>query len=352
MTAPAKTKKPIDTTVGLSTGSTLLNLALTGNPKRGYIPGKFFFIVGDSSSGKTFFNMTTYAEACKNPAFAKYRLIYDNVEDGMLMDVDHLFGTAMGDRLEPPALDEDSGEPVYSTTIEEFYYHVDDACKAGKPFIYVLDSMDGLSSEAEGEKFKDQKKAHRAGKEVPGSYGDGKAKKNSSALRMLVNKLRVSGSILIIISQTRDVLNASPWEEKKTRSGGRALRFYATAEFWLSLAGAIKKNIRKKNRNIGNKVMIKVKKNRITGRLPEIKTAIYPSYGVDDIGSCIDYLLEEQWWKKRGGKINAGEFGLLSREKLIRVIEGGKMAKLQKEVLACWTEIEQSGALKRKPRYS
>ena len=26
---------------------------------------------------------------------------------------------------------------------------------------------------------------------------------------------------------------------------------------------------------------------------------IYPSYGIDDIGSCIDYLVKEAWWEKK-----------------------------------------------------
>ena len=51
----------------LSTGSTLLNLALTGKPNCGFVKGKYHFIVGDSISGKTFLSLTCLAEAATMP---------------------------------------------------------------------------------------------------------------------------------------------------------------------------------------------------------------------------------------------------------------------------------------------
>lgn len=330
----------------LSTGSTLLNLALTDSPRGGFQKGKFYFLVGDSASGKSMFSMTCLAEAVKNPAFQDYRFIYDNCEDGMLMDVNRFFGSEVERKLEAPG-----GENEFSVTVEEFYYHLDDAFKKGTPFIYVLDSMDALESEADQAKFEEQKKAHRSGKQSSGTYGMAKAKQNSVLLRKAMAGLRATGSILIIISQTRDAVNMMGWETK-TRSGGRALRFYATCEIWLSLAGAIKKTIRGKPRKIGNHIQIEVKKNRITGKLHKVMTAIYPSYGIDDIGSCIDYLVEENWWKKSKGSIKAGELGTLSREKLIQLFdEKGKFKLLRKEVASCWRAVEQEGELQRTRRY-
>jgi len=70
----------------LSTGSTLLNLACTGFPERGFIKGHYYFIVGDSTSGKTWLSLTCLAEASINPNFKNYRFIYDNAEDGALMN--------------------------------------------------------------------------------------------------------------------------------------------------------------------------------------------------------------------------------------------------------------------------
>jgi len=61
----------------LSTGSTLLNLACTGKPYYGFAKGHYYFIVGDSVSGKTFLSLTCLAEASINPNFDNYRFIYD-----------------------------------------------------------------------------------------------------------------------------------------------------------------------------------------------------------------------------------------------------------------------------------
>jgi len=336
----------------LSTGSTLLNLACSGNPFGGFVKGKYYYLVGDSTSGKTFLSMTCFAEAMIHRHFKNYRLVYDNVEDGMLMDVEKLFGKAVGKRIEAPSKDK-AGNPVFSYTIEEFYYHLDDLIKEGKPFIYVLDSMDGLSSTAELEKFDAHKKAYRSKEKSPGSYGDGKAKKNSEGIRKVLNDLRNSGSILIIISQTRDSLGTgfSP----KTHSGGHALEFYATLQLWTSIAEQIKKTVRNKARNIGVKVKIKTKKNRITGKTGEVQIAIYPSYGIDDIGTCVDYLVSEKWWKcPTKQTIEAGEFDITaSREALIQKIEKeGWEDELRSIVGKCWKEIEAASNPNRKNKYA
>lgn len=339
----------------LSTGCTLLNLALSDRVDGGYLAGKYFFLVGDSGSGKTFFSMTCFAEALRHPFFKDCDLYYDNTEDGMLMDVRRLFGSGVEERVKPPALDK-KGKPVWSETVEQFYYHVDDAIKlsreTGRPFIYVLDSMDGLDTDDDQKKFDEHKEAHRKGKVTAGSYGMAKAKKNSVGLRKVQSGLRATGSILILISQTRDNPNAMPWEPKKTRAGGKALRFYATAEIWTAQAGAEAKTIHGRKRKIGTKVALKTVKNRITGDLHDFKTMIYPSYGVDDTGSLIDYLIEEKVWKKVGTSIKAGKFGKLSRDKLIATIEDGRQEKLMEIVQRCWNDVKTASAVSRKPRYS
>jgi len=173
-----------------------------------------------------------------------------------------------------------------SHSIEEFYYHIDDALEQKKPFIYILDSMDSLSSKAEKDKFDETKMAYRKGKEVAGSYGDGKAKKNSTSLRQLLAPLQKTGSILIIINQTRDNLGFG--FGKKTRSGGRALRFYATIELWSSVKRKLSRTIKGKKRQLGVECSIQIKKNRITGRERTLTLPIYHSFGIDDVGSCVN----------------------------------------------------------------
>jgi hypothetical protein len=295
--------------------------------------------------------MTCFAEAAHNPEFEGYRLIRDDIERGALFDIAHYFGEATADRVEPPNIDE-NGEPIYSSSIEDFFYHIDDAIKEGTPFVYVLDSMDALTSVSEREKFEETKKASRAGKTTTGSYGDGKAKKNSAGIRQLIRPLQESGSILIIINQTRDNLGFS--FQKKSRAGGHALRFYATAEMWSSVTKSIKKTVNGKPRKIGSQIEIRVEKNRITGREERVVIPIYPSIGIDDVGSCVDYLIEEGVWKERAGSIDATEFEFRGKkDKLIAHIEKeGAELRLREMVEKKWNEILDATTITRKPRYS
>lgn len=348
-------EKPRDSDNLLSTGSTLLNLNLTGDWRGGLVKGKYFFFVGDTSSGKTFFTCTCFAEAAINPSFADYRFIHDNVEIGALMNFEKFFGKEAAARIEPPAKNDD-GSPKYSTTDDEFYFNVDDAFAAGKPFIYVLDSMDALTSRAEMKKFREHKVANRTNKEAAGDFGDGKAKRNSRGLRTLLHRLESTGSILVIINQTRDNVDAGLFGPKKTRSGGRALSFYATAEMWTSVAGKIVKSVRGKERKVGITSKIEIKKNRITGRDRSCTIPIKYAYGIDDVDSCIEYLLQEGHWKKSGTKINTGgqfecDTSIAKSALITKIEESGWENELRKQVASVWNEIEEACVEPRKSRY-
>lgn len=345
----------------LSTGSTLLNLACSGTINGGFMCGKYHFLVGDSASGKTWLSLTCLAEAAINPAFKKYRFIQDNPEGGSNMDIARYFGEAVEDRLEPPREDAE-GNAIHSETVEDFYYNVDDALKRGEPFIYILDSMDSLTSADEIKKFNDHKKASRKVKgtaaseddaKVAGSYGDGKAKKNSSNLRRILPLLERSKSILIIINQTRDNIGFGAMFNPKTRSGGHALRFYATLEIWSSVAGHIKKTIKGKPRPLGIISRCKIKKNRLTGGEHTVDIPLYHSFGIDDIGSCINYLVDEKHWSETKGIINATDFDFKGPlEKLVKYIEAnGLELDLRSLVGDAWSSIAEACTVRRKTRY-
>jgi RecA/RadA recombinase len=346
----------------LSTGSTLLNLACSGDPMGGFMRGFFYYLVGDSDSGKTFFTMACMAEATINPAFSDYRFIYDGPEKGMMMDLKRLFNEEVAERLEPPAFGKDESgqmEPVNSKTIEQFYYHLDNAFEKKKPFIYVLDSMDGLTSESADKKFQLGKKAYfkkalggddgEKAEKVAGDYGTAKAKKNSENLRKYLTPLTETGSILIVISQTRD--NIGGWG--KTRGGGHALGFYATTQIWTSIAKRLKHDVNDKDRDIGSRILLEVKRSRMTGRRVEVEVDIYPSVGIDDLGSCVDFLVEERFWPKTKLTIEAKGLGISgTREKLIRLIEKNeKEDEVRKLCGECWRQIEAACAVSRKNRY-
>jgi hypothetical protein len=112
----------------LSSGSTLLNMAATGTTRGCFSKGKMVLFVGDSNSGKTFMCLGCLAEACRNKNFNGYRLIYDNVEDGAMMNMEKYYGKSVVQRLEAPSY-EKNGEPRFSETVESFYDHLDDACE-------------------------------------------------------------------------------------------------------------------------------------------------------------------------------------------------------------------------------
>lgn len=347
-----RTKCAIPNKDFVSTGSTLLNLAASGQPYGGFAKGKYYFLVGDSTSGKTFLSLTCCAEAKRNPAFAKYRLLFDNVEDGALMDLERYFGKAVADAIELPGRD-DEGVPCASKTVEDFYYNITKAIAKGVPFLYILDSADALDSDAATEKFNEQMEAHEKGKEVAGSYGDGKAKYHSQNMRRVLQGLRDTGSILIVLSQTRDNVTGMGFE-KKTRAGGKALRFYATLEMWSSIKEKIKRTVRGKARTIGVVSEVKFKKNRFTGKDRDVTVDIYHSVGIDDVGSCIDYLIEEKHWNAKEGNIRAKEFQFEgTRDELIAHVEqNGLERDLSDIVGTVWQSIEDACVVERKARYA
>lgn len=343
----------------LKTGSTLLDLAISGRRDGGITKGRYFWMVGDSSSGKTFLMLTCLAEASINTNFDSYRFIYDNAEDGALMDMEKYFGARMARRLEPPAIRD--GAPVYSETVEDFYFNLDDALDAaeepnGQPFIYLLDSMDALGSDYSEAKFQEAKKAARGGKAAKGDYGDGKAKQNSVRIRGVVARLRATGSILIVLSQTRDDIGAGIFDEQKTHAGGHALKFYATVQLWSSVGAKIKKTIKERDIVVGVNCRVKVKKNRITGRERTVEFPIYYDTGIDDIGGMVDFLTAWKIWDKaKGGFIDATpDFtGIkLRRDDLIKWVEDNDLREdLEDVVQTAWAQIEANIATERKSKY-
>lgn len=365
--SPKRPKVRLNRESALSSGSTLLNLACTDRPDVAFKKGGYYYLVGDSSSGKTWTSLSCFAEACLNPAFAEHLLVFDDVEGGAQMDVAHYFGKAVAKRMRPPAYDKKQ-RPVNSETIEDFYHHIHNLIRAGKPFIYILDSQDSLRSEASDKKFEKKLKFdEEGGEEVKGSFGDGKAKFHSENLRRVVSGLRRTGSILIILGQTRDNLGFS--FDPKTRSGGKALKFYANLEIWTSCGKKLQKMVRDRPRTVGVNCLAEVKKNRVTGKVGKDRQVTIPIYyelGIDDIGSMVDYLILEKHWqvvekskpvegeKKSKKKVYDAKELLFkgSRDKIIAYIEEEDLEGKVRDVTATlWKTIEEECAPKRKPRY-
>ncbi len=363
---PRKISTPIPAKNFLSTGSTLLNLACSGKIDGGLPRGSYVLFNGDSQSGKSIISNNTLAEASINPIFNSYDLYYNNPENGLLLDVAAFFGPKLAKRIKHPT--NRKGERHHSQTVEEFYYHLWDLKQSKRPFVEVLDSQDALTSNDALDKFVEEKTAWEKGKDTTGSYGMAKPKKHSQNLNWVNAYLEKTGSILIIINQTRDNIGFGSQFNPKTRSGGKALKFYAQFEFWSSVISQIKKNVNGKDRQIGTLCEIHVKKNRVNGHDVSVRLPILRKYGLDDVGSCVDFLIEEKHWQgakkksdsddnKREGKeskvIIASELDLEGkRDSLIQQIEENDMEQeLRLTVQKVWSAIEEQCTPIRKPRY-
>lgn len=336
----------------LGTGSTLVNLACTGRARGGFYKGGYFHIAGASDSGKSWIKMNTLAEANINKNFDDYDIIHDDPEDGTLMDVGHYFGQGVLDRLQPPPRGT-------SEWVEDFYFNFDEVVKKGKPFIYLLDSMDALDSREDDKKFTKAKSARRkqqAGEDgqEAGSYGMAKAKANSAGLRRAKAKLRQTDSILIIISQVRDNIGFGAKFNPERLSGGRALKFHARLQLWLTATGPITRSVKGKKRQIGITTKVQIKKNHVTGRKRSVEIPIYHTSGIDDVGSCVHYLVDENHWREgKGGTFKAPEFEFEgTEEQLVQKIEEEDLERQLRVLTAeVWNEIDAACVVERKNRY-
>lgn len=344
----ASADQPKTSALYVPTGSTLLNLALSDHWNGGYGLGKMYNVIGDSSAGKTVLALSCFAEAANRKRFDEYDLIYDDAEFACEFNIPRLFGQRTADRIIAPRYDENN-QAIYSRTVQAFHANIVKRTKKGKPFIYVLDSFDALDSLEGLERAEAMAKAVEAGTEVKGSYKTEKARILGELLRQMVGMIERTESLLLIISQTRDNLNPMSYE-KKIRSGGKALRFYATGEYWM----AVMKKLKANDRQIGVMASAAVRKNKLTGKLRDVEFPIYYDLGVDDVDSCIDFLLKEGWWKQDGLKIKAEGLGVTAvQRKLIEHIEaGGLESKLRQITGECWQAAEDKVLLHRKPRWS
>jgi recombination protein RecA len=312
----------------MPTGCSLLNLALSDNPYGGYVKGSVLNLVGDRSAGKTFLLWTLFAELIKMGL--PHRLVYDEPEAALQFALEKLFGTNISlVELE-----------IRSETIQDFFRNVMGVIKHGGPFVYGLDSFDSLTSDEEIERAD-------VGK---GGWKTEKAIASGEILRQIVRSVHSTESLVAVVSQTRANIGVT-FGSKTTRSGGKALGFYCTHEIWLRVI----EPIYRKKREVGVSVEAKIKKNKMTGKLRTVQFDILYDYGVDDVGSMIDWLIKEKFWSVPKGKQiidTQGDFPNSTKPKLVSHIEDNNLEKdLIKVTADCWKEIEDEIKTDRKPRY-
>lgn len=250
-------------------GCVLLDCALGG----GWALGRVANIVGDKSTAKT--GLAIEALINFTRSYPKGRAAYCESEAAF----DELYAKAMGLPLEKIDF---RGKKTPILTVEQFAKDFEkylDACiKDNVPGIYVLDSLDALSDDAEMDR--------ELGK---ATYGMAKPKLLSEFFRTRIHKIESSKVLLLIVSQVRDNIGAM-FGEKHKRSGGKALDFYCSQVLWLSKIKTLKRTIKKAQRAYGVVVKASVKKNKVGLPFREAEFEFIFGYGAEDLGASIDWL--------------------------------------------------------------
>ncbi len=331
--------KPIVETV--SSGCTVLDLALGG----GYPWGRIINIVGDKSTGKTLLAIEAIAKA-RQLYGKRLKWFYDDAESGFGFDTQMMYG------FDVMSTNHDNS----SYTVEEFGRNLVfqlGYLKKGEKLIYVLDSLDSLTSDAEVKRSEEELKAIEKGKEYEaGTYGLEKPKQLGRLFRLHRNSIAEKDCLLIIISQVRENIGMF-FGEKYYRTGGKALDFYASQIIWLA---EVEKDFQKKV-PVGVTIKARVKKNKVGRPFRECFVNLLFDYGVDDISTSIDYFCD---LRNEKGKIEkkikpifkAKEF---MRAELIKAIEVGEnlisTKELIKEVEKKWAGQEEQARVERKQKY-
>lgn len=330
----------------LPTGSTLLNLACSDSIAGGWPLGKISTLPGGSASGKTLVAVSSLAAACQEPRFDDYRLVFDDVERRLSFDLRYLFGDRLADRIETPP-------QRTSNTMEDLEANFAALSEGDRPYIYIVDSLDSLSTneeiEKEHAKMLASAKSEAAVSKINEVFAGRKANLISLFLRRINSRIENSKSAMILTQQLRINMNAGPFGKKYRTSGGEAPYFYSHVRPMLTKATAIKKMDRK----IGVKTKVSMDKNSVTGKLRDIEFEVYYDLGIDDVGSMVDFLVKEKWWKKKGQKIRAEELELeMVRAKLLRQIEKDELETAVQDIAQeCWVSIEDKLRLRRKRRF-
>jgi len=265
-----------------STGSTLLDLVVGGGLMEGYPSGKIINVVGDKSTGKTFLACEIVASAAKKYD-GKLKWVYVDAESGFTFDTKTLYGVEI--------MPNDESKRIQSNTIESLYCHVRDFLEGlgqDELGIYIVDSLDGITSTEMEERGQDRYDNYKKGKDYEeGSWQTQKQKFLSQEFFPgLANLIEQKNALLIIISQVRENLDGGIFSKKHKRSGGKAMDFYAHTCLWLSTLSKIEK----RKRVVGVVVKAKAEKSKTKRPYRECNFSLIFDYGLDDIGSNVDFL--------------------------------------------------------------
>jgi len=302
-----------------SSGCAILDCILSG----GWASGRVINVVGDKSTAKT--GLATEALINFKVKYPKGFAKYQECEGAY----DFQYAKAMGLPLD----DIDFGEEPLLTVeafAEDLERFTDQCEQAGQPGLYVLDSLDSLSDKAEGKR-----------KVGDASFGMAKPKLLSEMFRKLCKRMEAAKVTLLVISQVRDNINAS-FGEKHTRSGGKALDFYASQVVWLARIKNLKRTIQHVERVYGSRIKANCKKNKVGIPFRTCEFDFIFGFGVDDLNASLDWLDEVRRMDALGLK-GADLKEYLGAVALLKTDEyAQERAALAKVVFTEWVRIEKT----------
>ena len=310
----------------IPSGCVILDLVLGG----GWPLGRIANIVGDKSTGKTLLAI----EACANfvAKYPKGKIWYRETEAAFNED----YAAALGMPVERI----DFGDQAFRT-VEDIFKDMQACIKEcsgpkAQPGLYIIDSLDALSDKAEMEREIDK-----------ASYGATKAAQISELFRRLNQDVSQAHICVLIISQIRDKIGAM-FGEKTTRSGGRALDFYASQVIKLAHLKTLVVTARGQKRPTGVRIKAKCVKNKVGLMGRECEFIIRFGFGIESYEAGMEWLISTKQTKELGLSESAARAVMDDSADWDALKLQAESLELDRVVRKVWAEIETSVLPKRK----